>query len=367
VYLALLFHDTGKSDGLESHATRSARLAAVALERIQVPPDVRDEALFLIEHHLDLSVIMLSRDLNDPATLRELSEKTGTVEHLKLLTLITYGDISGVNPGALTPWRMEQLWLTYVRGSKELTLELESDRIQAPADSNASTTFLQGFPTRYLRTHSREEISEHALLAERARHAGVAVDLRRRDGVWLLTVVTGDRPGLFASLAGTLSSFGMDIVKAEAFANSSGVVVDSFTFSDPMRTLELNPDEIDRLKLVVQRVVLGREDVRKLLRGRSKPAGAKGAVKLKPSVAFDSESSQLATLIEIVTEDRAGLLYDLASTISAAGCDIDVVLIDTEAHKAIDVFYVTVGGQKLHPDLQASLRRELLHVCGNGE
>ena len=69
----------------------------------------------------------------------------------------------------------------------------------------------------------------------------MAIDLRRREGSWLLTVVTGDRAGLFASLAGTLSAFGMDIVKAEAFANESGTVIDTFAFADPMRTLELNP------------------------------------------------------------------------------------------------------------------------------
>ncbi len=40
VYLALLFHDCGKSDGLEAHAARSARLAAGAFERIQVPAEV---------------------------------------------------------------------------------------------------------------------------------------------------------------------------------------------------------------------------------------------------------------------------------------------------------------------------------------
>ena len=88
-------------------------------------------------------------------------------------------------------------------------------------------------------------------------------------------------------------------------------------------------------------------------------------MRLKPTVAFDSQSSQLATLVEIVAEDRPGLLYDLASTMSDAGCSIDVVLIDTEAHKAIDVFYVTSAGNKLDGELQGTLRQSLLRVCGN--
>ncbi len=45
------------------------------------------------------------------------------------------------------------------------------------------------------------------------------------------------RPGLFAAAAGTLSSFGMNILKAEAFPNRRGLLLDTFTFADPSRTL----------------------------------------------------------------------------------------------------------------------------------
>jgi [protein-PII] uridylyltransferase len=63
-----------------------------------------------------------------------------------------------------------------------------------------------------------------------------------------------------------------------------------------------------------------------------------------------------------VAEDRPGLLYDIASTISSQDASIDVVLIDTEAHKAIDVFYVTAGGRKLAADKQRDLEQALLGV-----
>ena len=65
----------------------------------------------------------------------------------------------------------------------------------------------------------------------------------------------------------------------------------------------------------------------------------------------------------MVAQDRPGLLYDLASAISSAGCNIEVVLIDTEAHKALDVFYVTAGGKKLLAGLQATLSENLLKAC----
>ena len=114
--MALIFHDLGKSDGMEGHAIASARLAERVLERMQMPESERRTVLFLIEHHLDLSAIMNSRDLNDPATASELAARVETLENLKLLTLMTYSDISAVNPDAMTPWRLEQLWRTYIVG-----------------------------------------------------------------------------------------------------------------------------------------------------------------------------------------------------------------------------------------------------------
>jgi [protein-PII] uridylyltransferase len=180
-----------------------------------------------------------------------------------------------------------------------------------------------------------------------------------------LTLLTRDRPGLFAAVAGAISSFGLSIVKAEAFSNAQGIVVDTFAFSDPHRTLELNPSEVDRLRGIVRRVVEGKQDASKLLRGRPKPLLPSRAARLKPRVVLNNDASDSATLIEIVAEDRAGLLYDLARAISDAGCDIEVVLIDTEAHKALDVFYVTSNGGKLDDGLQDRLKSSLIDACAS--
>jgi [protein-PII] uridylyltransferase len=247
----------------------------------------------------------------------------------------------------------------------ELTRELESERIEAvPAGPPEQVEFLRGFPTRYLRIHSEVEISEHMALEEKWRKRGVAVEVRAIDSAWQMTLIAADRPGLFSSVAGTLSSFGMNILKAEAFSNRRGLILDTFTFADPLRTLALNPSEVDRLRATAERVIAGKTDVKELLRSRPKPTLPSRKARIPGSVSFNSQASDTATLVEIVAEDRPGLLYDLASAISSNGGNIEVVLIDTQAHKAIDVFYVTADGRKLPLEKQQILAEALRRACG---
>ena len=94
---ALLFHDVGKALG-NGHAEASLRTAEPALERIRMPRPERDLVCFLIRRHLEMSAVMNSRDLQDPATARDMARRVETVERLKALTLLTYADISAVNP-----------------------------------------------------------------------------------------------------------------------------------------------------------------------------------------------------------------------------------------------------------------------------
>ena len=362
--LALLFHDTGKGGDLPGHSEESAKLAASALSRAGAAADLTDTVCFLVRHHLDLSSVMTGRDLDDHGTARDVAARVETIEKLKQLTLLTYADVSAVHPGAMTSWRLEQLWRLYVIAYNELTRELHTDRIRFPAAGEGQVeAFLKGLPTRYLRTHSAEQIEHHQELNRARRGDGVAIEIVKTGGGYQLTVLASDRLFLFASLAGVLASFGMNILKAEAFSNQQGVVVDTFAFADPQRTLELNPTEVDRLKDNIRGVVLGKKDVKQLLRQRPVPKPPSRGSRIRPSVSFNNEASESATLVEVVAEDRPGLLYDLAHDLSQSGCNIDLVLVDTEAHKAIDVFYVTARGGKLAAGHQGRLRDSLLAAC----
>jgi [protein-PII] uridylyltransferase len=262
----------------------------------------------------------------------------------------------------MTPWRRQSLWKLYLQLNGELTRELSAR--MAPPETEGTPelrAFLEGLPPRYLRIHSQAEIAEHLRLDGEAKDKGVAVSLVRSE-VWTLNVVANDRPFLFASAAAAISSFGFNILKAEAFSNARGKVIDTFAFADEHRTLDLNPEEVHSVTKTVVRALRGEITMEQLLQRRPK-VKPDARVLANARVGFNNSATPGSTLIELLTQDRPGLLCDIATVISRSGGNIEVVLVDTEAKKAIDVFYVTRDGRKLTDDEAGRLVEELTAVA----
>jgi len=233
-------------------------------------------------------------------------------------------------------------------------------RSLAPVAGKKINAFLEGLPQRYLRIHGASDVITHAEMASQLGQAGMQCGLKQVRHWYELTVITTDRPFLFASISGALAAWGMNIVKANAFSNAAGVVVDTFYFTDHFRTLELNLPEWDRLKGSIADVVAGKADVARMLRDRLKSEKTNGTkVKVATQIEFDDSSSAQSTLVQVLTQDRPGLLYRMCSVMSKHECNIEIALIETEGQMAIDVFYLTSGGAKLSEERQSELGKAL--------
>ena len=372
LYLSLLLHDTGKGVPGGNHVEASLEIAARCLDRLDVDPGERTVVLFLIGNHLEMSA-QLRRDIFNPETVAAFAERVGTPERLKMLCLLTYADIKAVNPEALTPWKAENVWQLYIGAANYLNRSADhrvhgdvSDeklarlRSLAPVMGAKFRDFVEGFPQRYLLVHSAEEVMRHMELAEHLGHDVVQVDLKRGRHWYELTLVTKDRPSLFATLTGVLAAWGMNIVKANAFSNQAGIVVDSLYFTDRFRTLELNLSEWDRFKKSLAAVLAGEADLDRMLRDRQgveKHTKAKVAVETR--IDFDDECSSTSTLLQVIAQDRPRLLHRLSSCLSRQQCNIEIALIDTEGQMAIDTFYLTSEGKKLPMGLQKKVEKAL--------
>jgi len=378
--LAMLLHDVGKGMAVENHVTGSLEALESAAKRLGLTPEEKEEVHFLIAHHLDMSETMQRRDIFDAGTVTMFARTVGTQERLQRLTLLTYADIHAVNPEALTPWKAEMLWQLFAATSNHFSRTLDRDRLHASmevsllaqvrsqtrgAKEGEIERFLEGFPRRYLAVHSAAEIAEHFALYQKLKGEPMQTEVKRMRHGFSLSVITADRPALFAKIAGVLAGWGMNIVKADAFANAAGVVLDTFQFVDLHRTLELNPSEIERFRRNLADVVNGKTALEPLLRSRDSAMRAKAPkIAVDTRITFDDSSSLHSTLLEIVTQDRPGLLYEMGSAMAKQECNIEVALIDTEGQKAIDVFYLTSRGKKLTEQMKDALRQDLQRSLG---
>jgi [protein-PII] uridylyltransferase len=371
LYLAALLHDTGKGRSTGDHTQESARLAQSMLGRLELDSYESGLVVSLIANHLEMSAA-LRRDIFDEETVRAFAGKMQTPEALRMLTLFTYADINAVHPDALTPWKAENLWRLYIATANYLDRSVDDERLGAqgelvhrvaallPGQSVAVGEFLEGFPERYVLTRTPEQVRTHFKMAMRFEEDAVQLDFRYAPVMSELTLVTRDRPQLFATVAGALAAWGMNIVTADAFSNRQGVVVDSFRFTDSFRTLEMNASEHEAFVKSVHDVMTGTVSLEKLLSGRKRGRRKAPLVVVETRVEFDDEASSHSTLLEVVAQDTPGLLRALSLTLAGQRCNIEVALVDTEGETAIDVFYLTREGAKLDKQEERRLKEALV-------
>jgi [protein-PII] uridylyltransferase len=389
--LGMLFHDIGKGHG-EGHSERGADLLQGILARLPIHEDDAAQWQFLVRHHLLMSHLAQHRDTRDPGLVREFARTVGEVDNLKALFVITFADMRAVAPKVWNNWRAVLLGELYMQ---TLTLfeqgQLAEDqreraervrkRVRAtiePPRQEAFDAFLAAMPERYVVTTAEARIPSHFELMNHLReewsvrpeaeHRYLFVSSLRHmpeSEYSEFSICTPDRPGLFAMVAGIVAAQGMSIVAARVTTSRGGVAIDVFRIRhQEQRERVLDDDRWDRVKQLFAQALRGQVDVAELVAASRRPSilERRRRTHVPTRVIHDNAIADDYTVLDVITEDRVGVLFAITHCLHSLGVVIHLAKITTQVHQVFDVFYVTDtdGAKIVEEERQAQIRDALV-------
>jgi [protein-PII] uridylyltransferase len=316
----------------------------------------------------------------------EFARTVGSIDRLKALYLLTYADMRAVAPKVYNNWRDMLLSDLYLRALKVLE---QGDReavdpvrrlatvkeavretlLAASAPEADVNAFLDEMPDRYFFTVPENDIPLHFDLMRSLDDRALVCRIRHFPELEFseFIVVTGDRPGLFAMIAGVLTANNLNILSARITTRANGIAMDVFRVSHQMgeASMALEDDRWLRVEHDLERVITGQQDIAGLVAAAHhvQSAGRKFVRHVPTEVTVDNRTSEQFTVIDVFTQDRVGLLFAITHTLFRLGLRIHLARISTNADQALDVFYVSdrEGGQKIEDlDRMRELRAALL-------
>ena len=381
LYVALFLHDIAKGR-LEDHSIAGAKIARKLCPRLGLSEAQTETVAWLVEHHLDMSTVAQSRDLGDPKTIETFAATVQTLERLKLLLILTVADIKAVGPGVWNGWKGQLLRTLYYETEivlagghsvieRKARVEKKQDalkeRLADWSETERNAYLARHYPPYWIKTDlARQE--KHARFLRQAENEGrttaTAVETDQFRGITELTILAPDHPRLLAIVTGACAAAGGNIVDAQIFTTTDGLVLDTISVS---RAFDRDDDELrraERIAAAIERALKGEIKIADLVAQRRAPPPRGQTFQLAPEVIIDNVLSARHTVLEVSGLDRPGLLYDLTTAIGKLNLNIASAHIATFGEKAVDVFYVTdlTTAKIVSTARQLAIRRALLDV-----
>jgi [protein-PII] uridylyltransferase len=330
--LAALLHDIGKG-WPGDHSTCGAVVARDFGARIGLAEADADLVAEAVRHHLLLPMVATRRDLDDPATVRQVAAAVGSRTLLELLHALAIADGLATGPAAWNDWKATLVADLVRRTEAELAGEPAPEPVPLRPDQLALVA--EGGPAVRVSNPGAGPMAE-------------------------VTVVAPDRPGILWRAAGVLASHRLAVRSANA-RSVDGIAVSVFQVAPEFGDL---PDA----SLVtgdLRRMLAGRLDVADRLERRAQAAMSRG-VTPAPKVLLVDEASDTATVVEVRAHDGPGLLWRVGRALGECGLDVRAARVETLGAEVVDVFYVTdASGEPLSdPELRRRTVSTVLAALG---
>jgi [protein-PII] uridylyltransferase len=374
--LTSLLHDLGK--GTEGdHSVAGAKLVRGIGIRLGLSTEEIETIAFLVSHHLVMLDTAFRRDLHDEQAIFHFANTVGTPRRLEMLYLLTFADIRAVGPEAWTTWKnslLKELFLKTLHFFERdgtppplLVNEEIGKKISEWLPDKRVAQYADHLPARYLSCYSWEEIARHLEMAFRLTDHPLLVDweIEERNRAKVI-ICTRDRRGLFSKIAGAMFLQRLNILEAQVHTWGNGVVLDTLLVDDVTQEVELR---LHRFRKSLEELLGGRKVMEDLMAQQASSVSIPPKVvpKVPPQVTVNNRDSDFYTIIEVVGEDRLGILYELTRALADHGYDIHFARITTLGNRIVDVFYLqnTLGEKILVPEEMDRLQQGLYTRLGS--
>ncbi len=354
--LSILLHDIGKGQG-KNHSVVGAKMSKIICKRLGLKMDDIDTVSNLVEHHLLMSHISQRRDLHDVDVINHFTGFLNSAEELRLLYLLTYCDMSAVGGKIFNQWRNSLLTELYEKSEiafekDDLTVEFNkvvarkkqklSDRVKDNPEIKQLTEFLDD---EYIFSNKVSHIIRHLNMVTRISDENDIImesDVKEKFNCLEFTICTYDQVGLLKKLSGAFAALGLNILGAQINTLRNGIAIDILQVQSPDDNLEKMADKLPRYLEKLHQLLKEPEQIESLI-GESVKGfiEKKSIVPINNKIIIDNEVSSQFTVIDVYTEDKIGLLYNLLSKLEKIGLNVQKAKISTDVDRVVDSFYVT--------------------------
>ncbi len=356
LFLALLFHDIAKPINVSGHEIIGSEMASSVMHRLGYSEDEIEQVTFLVKNHLMMEQVAFRRNLNDPETLNNFTSKFSSVQNLNYLYLVTYADLSAVNPAVWTSWKSELLSELYLKSKAMLEEQITGEELLmsstyvVPKEVTKHSEFISESHVQehidsindiaYAHHFSEEEIARH--IEEIQKGVKISTLFNELPNFTNITVITKDFPSLLSKLCGVLSINDANIHDAKIFTRKDGIVIDTFNVTDFRTHKKIEPERYLKIKNDLFSVISGPLELNqefakmKSRWWRIENKFFKRSGKIK--IAF--EDHEKYTIIDVFSPDRLGFLYQVTKKMNELGLIIYFAKISTKGDDIVDSFYV---------------------------
>jgi [protein-PII] uridylyltransferase len=356
LYLAALVHDIGKGSGRD-HSIVGEKIAISLCSRLGLSEYDSGFIAWLVRNHLIMSWIAQREDTSDPRVIDRFAEFVGDQEHLDNLYLLTVADIRGTSHKVWNEWKGRLLSNLYTATSRRLRSGISgadtinqriNERKQAIKklvgtsihESELNQVWKQ-LDQEYFLRNGPETCAWHAQQIHNARLLDlplVAIRYRPEVKAQQILVVAPESDNLLPQSTGAIDNLGLSILDARIHQTKSGLAILVFV-TGTRDEVEPTGESLEIQTVKIREFLLTPPD-HYTPSTKNLPRAYK-QFKVPTTVAFSDNRELGHTTMDIVSQDRPGLLYHVSIALLECKVRLISAKVSTVGEKAEDTFFIT--------------------------